>query len=189
MNQDELTVVISQTAALMEQFERRCDHLGGHLQALVQDMNTLAGQLPAIVSQSADASLHTLPAQVVHQARTGLEQAAHGYQERLRASGGEVADSTRVLAGQIRRMEKLHRHLIWKIVGATSLCFALLLAGGIWLSLHYTKVIERNQLSAQLMKAYNEADVNLCGGQLCARVDPKSRRFGDHKQYVLVLPR
>ena len=189
MNQDELTGVISQTALLMEQFERRCEHVGERLQTLIQDMDALTSQLPAVVRQSADASLKALPAQLIHQARDGLEQAAHGYQERLRSSGGEIATSTKVLAEQIRRMEQLHRHLVWKTVGATTICFALLLAGGVWLSVHYTKVIEQNQLSARLMKAYNEADVNLCGEQLCAHVDTRAGRFGEHKQYLLVLPR
>lgn len=189
MNQDELTAVISQTALLMEQFERRCDHIGEHLQALIQDMGALTSQLPAAVRQSADESLKALPAQVADQARGAIEQAALGYQASLRASGGEIAASTKVLAGQIRLMEHLHRHLVWKTVGVTILCFVLLLAGGAWLSMHYTKVIEQNQLSARLMKAYNAADVNLCGEQLCARVDTKGGRFGEHQQYVLVLPR
>lgn len=189
MNQDNLTAMISQTALLMEQFERRCNDVGEHVQAVMRDMDALTGQLPAVVRQSADASLKTLPTQVMQQARSGLEQAAQGYQERLRSSGEDVATSTRVLATQIQRMQQLHRHLIWKVVGATTLCLALLLAGGVWLSMHYAKVIEQNQLSAQLMKAYNEADVTLCGGQLCAHVDTTARRYGEHKQYVPVRSR
>jgi nitric oxide reductase activation protein len=189
MDQNELTALISQTAQLMEQFERRCEHTGEGLQSMVRQLDALTRQLPAVVSQSADASLRTLPAQVLHTTQAGLEQATHHYRERLNASGQQIADSTRVMAGQIQRLEKLHRHLVWKTVGAVTICFALLLAGGIWLSMHYTRVIERNQLSAQLMKAYNEADVTLCDGRLCAHVDPKAKRFGIKGKYVPVAPR
>ncbi len=189
MDQNELSTLISQTAQLMEQFDRRCAHAGDGLQALMRQMDALMRQLPAVVSQSADASLKTLPARGLHTTEAGLEQAAQSYRERLNASGQEIADSTRVLSGKIRRLEKLHRHLVWKTVGATMICFALLLAGGVWLSMHYTKVIERNQLSAQLMKAYNEADVTLCDGRLCAHVDAKAKHFGAQRQYVPVAPR
>ena len=67
---------------------------------------------------------------------------------------------------------------------------ALLLAGGIWLSLHYTRVIAENQLAAETTRAYNQADIARCGdGQLCAHVDLKAKRFGDQGQYVPIRPR
>lgn len=189
MDESELTALISQTAQLMEQFERRCEHTGEGLQTLMRQMDALTRQLPAVVSQAADASLRTLPAQVLRTTKESLEQAAQGYRERLNASGQQITDSARVMARQIQRLEKLHRHLVWKTVGTIAICFALVLGGGLWLSMHYTKIIERNQLSAQLMKVYNEADVTLCDGRLCARVDPKAKHFGTKGQYVLVAPR
>lgn len=189
MDQNDLTALISQTAQLMEQFERRCDHLGERMQGLMQDMQGLTTQLPLIVGQSADASMRMLPGRVVQEAREGLEQVARNYQQRLHASGEEVSGATLALATRIRQLEQLHRHLLWKTVGATVCCLVLLLAGGVWLSMHYRKVIAQNQLSAQLMKAYNEADVNLCDGRLCANIDTKAGRFGEHRQYVPVMAR
>lgn len=189
MNETECMTLVSQAAQLMEQFERRCDHLGGSLQGLMQDMQALTTQLPRVVEQAADASMQTLPARVTHQAREGLGQAVQHFRQHLQASGEEVSSSTHALAGRIGRLEQLHRHLLWQIFGAVALCLALLLAGGAWLSLHYRRVIEQNQLSAQLLKAYNDADVNLCDGQLCARVDLKAPRFGERRQYLPVLRR
>ncbi|MBN8947056.1 MAG: relaxation protein [Rhodanobacter sp.] len=189
MNETECMTLVSQAAQLMEQFERRCDHLGGRLQGLMQDMQALATQLPRVVEQAADASMQALPARVAHETREGLGQAVQYYRQHLQASGEEVSGSAHALAERIERLERLHRHLLWKTFGAVALCLALLLAGGAWLSLHYRKVIEQNQLSAQLLKAYNDADVNLCDGQLCARVDLKAPRFGERRQYLPVLPR
>lgn len=189
MNETECMTLVSQAAQLMEQFERRCDRLGGRLQGLMQDMQALTAQLPRVVEQAADASMQALPARVTRETREGLGQAVQQYRQHLQASGEEVSSSTRALAERIRRLEQLHRHLLWKTFGAVALCLALLLAGGAWLSLHYRKAIEQNRLSAQLLKAYNDADVNLCDGRLCARVDLKAPRFGERRQYLPVLPR
>lgn len=189
MDQQALTALISKTAQLMEQFERRCDHIGTGLHASTKQMDVLTSQLPGVVRQSADTALGVLPEQVLRSTRQGLDQAAHQYQERLDASGRAMAESTRVMTAQIQRLEKLHRHLVWKTVGAVAMCIVLLAVGGSWLSMHYAQVIKQNQLSAQLMKAYNEADVTLCEGRLCAHVEPKARRFGSKGEYLLVAPR
>jgi hypothetical protein len=66
----------------------------------------------------------------------------------------------------------------------------LLLAGGVWLSMHYAKIIEDNQLTAELMTTYNHADLVMCEkNQLCANVDTKAKHYGDRRQYVPVLAR
>ena len=43
--------------------------------------------------------------------------------------------------------------------------------------------VRRYQLSAELLKAYDAADVTLCDGKLCANVDPKGAKSGDEGQY------
>ena len=94
------------------------------------------------------------------------------------------------MSGQLARLERLHRLLLWKTVGAVAACLVLLLAGGAWLSMHYAGVIRDNQLSAELLRAYNGADVTLCdGGRLCANIDTSARRYGERGQYVPVAPR
>jgi hypothetical protein len=59
-----------------------------------------------------------------------------------------------------------------------------LLGGAIWLSMYYTVyyagIIRDNQISADLLKAYNQADVMLCDGRLCAKIG---------KKYLPVEPR
>ena len=48
----------------------------------------------------------------------------------------------------------------------------------------------RESATTFLLRAYNTSDVMLCNdGKLCANVNPKGQRFGDHGQYVLVNPR
>lgn len=190
MQEDELTALISKTAALMEQFERRCDEIDQRLLASSEQLQGLTQYLPDVVRQSADESMQALPGQVLNQVQQGLSRPVADYQQRLDKAGNEVGSVSHALAQQIKRMEKLQQLLIWKVVGITAACFLLLLVGGIWLSMHYTKVIEENQLTADLMKTYNNADLVMCDkGQLCANVDARGKRYGDHKQYIPVLSR
>jgi len=49
--------------------------------------------------------------------------------------------------------------------------------------------VRRNAIETALPRAYNQADVTLCGGRLCANIDESAQRFGDRKQYPRVKPR
>lgn len=53
--------------------------------------------------------------------------------------------------------------------------------------MRHARVIRENRLSADLMKAYNNADVVLGGnGELCANADGKRARRGQRSQYLPV---
>ena len=41
----------------------------------------------------------------------------------------------------------------------------------------------------EMAQQYNEADVRLCDGRLCAKPAPGNKRFGDKGEYILVAPR
>lgn len=190
MQEDELTVLIDKTATLMAQYERRGAAIDARLQALGDTLQGLTRQLPTVVRTSADSVLQTLPAEMGSMMRNGLGQSIGDYRQRLDAAGHDIEKASQALAGQISRLQWLHRQLIWKTTAAVVLTLGLLLAGGAWLSLHYTRLIRDNQLSAELLKAYNGADVILCGnGKLCANVDTRGARYGDNRQYLPVRPR
>ena len=190
MKQDELTDLIDKTATLMTQYERRGAVIDARLQDLGDALHGLTQQLPIVLKTSADGVLQTLPDQIATVLRAGLGQSMADYNQRLGTAGRDVETASQALAGQISRLQRLHRQLIWKTVGVVVFALALLLAGGAWLSLHYTRVIRDNQLSAELLKAYNSADVTLCGnGDLCANVDTRGARYGQHREYLSVKPR
>jgi len=169
-------------AALMEQYEGRLDTASRSLQQLAQ-------QLPGIVQRSTDDQLRRLPSEVMGHVRDGLQKPVHDYQHQLQESRRIVYRGSQTLAEQLQRMERLHRQLIWKVAGITFGSLLLLLVGGSWLSKHYYDEIRENQLSAELLRAYNQADVNLCGGRLCANVESRGPKYGDKKQYRLVALR
>lgn len=190
MQQDELTALIDKTATLMAQYERRGAAIDARLQALADALRSLTQQLPLVVKTSADDVLQALPHEMGTMMRAGLGQSMDDYRQRMDAAGRDVATASQSLAAQLNGLQRLHRQLIWKTVGVVVFALALLLAGGAWLSVHYTGVIRDNQLSAELLKAYNGADVTLCGNaRLCANVETRGARFGEHRQYLAVKPR
>jgi hypothetical protein len=190
VQQEELTALIDKTATLMVQYERRGAAIDARLQAIGDTLQGLTQQLPVVVRTSTEGMLQTLPAEMGSVMRNGLGQQLGDYRQRLDAAGHDVEKASRSLAGQIGQLQRLHRQLIWKATGAVALTLALLLAGGAWLSMHYARVIRDNQLSADLLKAYNRADVTVCGnGSLCANVDARSARYGEHRQYLQVRSR
>ena len=189
MHQDELMALVSKTAALMEQFERRCIEIDERQQALSHDLQRLAQQVPLTIRQSADSSLQMLPRELLGKVQDGLEQPVAAYEQRLREAGVLLGEGSQLLATQLQRMQRLHRHLMWKTAGVALASLLLLVAGGIWLSMHYYRVIGENQVAAGLLKAYNAADVVVCEGRLCANVDRKGSPRGDKGQYLPVRTR
>lgn len=179
MNERELSELLSKAAALVEQFDRRCAQTG-------EDLKTLVQQIPGSVRQSADEQLGRLQEEVTRRISGGIERPVALYERRLQEAGDQLRHASHALAGQLQRAETLHKHLVWKVAAITLGSLILLLPGGSWMSRHYYNEIRNNQISADLMKAYNQADVNLCDGQLCARVDTSAPAHGE---YVPVLPR
>lgn len=190
MQLEELNALIDKTATLMVQYERRGAAIDQRLRALDETLQGLVAQVPAAVRGSTEGLLQTLPAEMTNTVKAGLDRPLHDYRESLHTAGSEIERTARMLAGQIDKLHHLHRLLIWKTLGAVAVALALLLGGGAWLSMHYARVIRDNQLSANLVKAYNRADVVLCGdGQLCANVDTKRARYGDRGEYLPVKSR
>lgn len=189
MQQDELMALISKTAVLMEQFERRCEELERHQRTVAEHLQALAQQVPGVVRQSADESLRGLPGAVMGKLESGLSEPVGAYEKRLKEAGSLLHSGSQTLAGQLKRMEALHKHLMWKVTGAVFGSVALLLLGGGWLLWQYRADIDHSRISAELLRAYNQADVTLCDGRLCANVDDKGKAYGDRKQYRPVQPR
>lgn len=190
MQEEELGMLIAQMAALasqmtasLERFEQRCDRVE-------QRQDALAQQQSVAFIQKADDLLETVSGRVSSTAREGLEPVVADFRHSLRRSATEIVESTNALTQQIVELKRPVRHVMWKLSGVVILTMALLLTGGIWLTMHYTQLIRDSQLSAELLKAYNGADVRVCGeSQLCANVDVHGSRIGDHKQYFVVKSR
>nr|WP_246109267.1 relaxation protein [Vulcaniibacterium gelatinicum] len=180
-----MTALTLRTAALMEQFERRCERIERQCHALAEQLQQATAAVPEQARRSADATLHTLPDTVLRRLEAGLLQAGleppvAAYEQRLQHAGAQLQAGAHALAMQLRRMETLHRQLLWKFAATVIAALALLLAGGAWLGNHYRHELARQRLQADLLRAYNQADVTLCDGRLCARVED-GVRYGDYR--------
>lgn len=189
MHQDELEILIDKTATLMVQYERRGDAIDRRLHTLTEALERVSQQVPAAVGTSVSGVLHSLSEELAATLRGSLEPSMDGFRQSLRVGSGEMTKAVYALALQIGRLQRLHRLLIWKTTAVVLVALGVLLAGGAWLSLHYTRVIEANRIAADLMQAYSSADVVRCGKHLCARVDAKAPRYGERGQYVPIKAR
>jgi hypothetical protein len=179
VNDQTMLALASKMSALVEKFERQCEQSGSELLRLSQ-------QVPAVVRQAVNEQLSRLPEAVLADVRGGIERPVSDYERRLREAGEQIHQASLALSAQFRRAEALHRHLIWKVAGIMLGSLVLMLGGSVWLSSHYYDEIAKNQISATLLKAYNEADVTLCDGHLCVRADKSAKTYGE---YVRVKPR
>ncbi|MGO1002743.1 relaxation protein [Lysobacter sp. CA196] len=184
-----MTALLGRTAVLMEQFERRCEEIGKHQRATCVQLQELSQQVAGTVLQSADESLRGLSGAVIDKVEGGLSQPVEAYEQRLQRAGVLLQQGSLGLAVQIKRLESLHGRLVWKVVVAAFAGVLLLLTGGGWLSWHYRAEVSENRVKADLMRAYNQADVSLCEGRLCANIDTKAKAYGDDKRYRPVRAR
>lgn len=178
-NQESALALVSKLAAVVEQFDRRCEQTS-------RDIRQLTQQVPLAIQRSADEQIKQLTGDVARNVQAGLEQPVHAYEQRLREASQQLQQASTTLAAQLQHAEALHKRLAWKVAGITLGSLTLLWGAGIWLSKHYYDEIRANQVSAELLRAYNQSDVTLCGNQLCAKVDMKDKRYGE---YLPVRPR
>ncbi|CCG38402.1 relaxation protein [Xanthomonas citri pv. mangiferaeindicae] len=189
MNTQDPMELVSKAAALMEQFERRCAELEQLQRRLAQQLEQVAQSLPTVVTRSAEQTLQRVPDTLIRSIQQGMDQPVAGFEKRLQQAGGLIGEGAQSLADQLKRIERGQRLLLWKGAAVVLGSLLLLLGGGGWLLGQYRQQIRDTQLRAELLRAYNAADVTLCGGQLCANVDTKGAAYGDRRQYRLVKPR
>lgn len=118
-----------------------------------------------------------------------MEQPVAGFEKRLQQADSLIGERAHSLSDQPRRIERVQRLLLWKGTAVVIGSLLLLLAGGEWLLPQYRDEIRNNQLRAELLRAYNGADVMLCDRRLCANVETKGATYGDRRQYRPVRPR
>lgn len=181
-----ILAVASRAAELMEVFERRCVQLEQRQMGITSNLHGLLSHLPDIARKSADEQLSRLPDAVIRLVQGGIDRPVNAYEQRLREAGTQLQQSTDALSRRIEAMDRIHRWLIWKVAAVTFGCLVLLSCGGGWLLWKYRGEIRDHQVQAELLRAYNQADVNLCDGQLCARVETGGKKYGE---YVRVKPR
>lgn len=160
---------IHRIAALIEHFDRCCEQSAAQLRQVTQ-------QVPRVLRKSAEDELKRLPGEVMR----SVHQTVTDYERRLEDTVQRLQKTVGVLTTQLERAEKASQRNVWKGTVVTWATLVVLLAGGGYLLTGYRAEINRSQITADLLRAYNQADVTLCDGRLCAKVEWKDKRFGEY---------
>ncbi|HIE5097084.1 relaxation protein [uncultured Stenotrophomonas sp.] len=191
VNEHDLDALVARTALLMAQFQRMQADLEQQQSQAIASLEQLSRILPVQLRSSADAALGAVGREGAAMVQGALQQPLKAYETQLAQSATRLADSAQTLAGSIDQQRRVARSVAWKSVASAVAAVSLVLGGGAWLGTRYRADLERDRIQAELMRAYNQADVVLCGKpqRLCANVDSKGPAYGEGRRYRPVRPR
>lgn len=183
MQKEDIEALAFKTGALLEQFVRYCEQQGQHQTAMAERLQYAIGSVPEQMKQSADKLFSTLPQTVMVQLDSGLSAPIKGYERKLQQSGEQLQERVGQLTRQLAQLESFSRRLLWKVAAVVIAALLVAVIGGATAVSYYRDQIKQSQLSADLLHAYNQADVTLCDGRLCANIDKVGQKYGEHGQY------
>lgn len=189
MQADELMDVAVKTATLMEQFDRRSEAISRDNRQVAQELLQLADAIPARIGQSASSLFDTISDDAARRVRAAIDRPLSALNKEIVDGVERVGGMSRGLEAQINRLETLHRALVWKVFACVFGAIGLLALSAVLLGGYYEGQVRQNRIAADLLRAYNRADVRLCDGRLCANVDPGATHYGKTGEYVVVRPR
>lgn len=183
MHEEEVEALIAQMAALMEQSRQRDARME-------QRQDALAQRLSALFDQKADNFLQTVSGQTSSAVREGLRPPTDDYQRRVRELTTEAGQTTQVLKSTRADVTSQRRLMWWGMAAVVLVSVVSLVVNYQMLYGEYQRKYEQLLMAVPYLDAVNRSDLVPCGdGRLCARVDDKSPRYGDKKQYRVVAPR
>lgn len=183
LQKEDIEALAYKTGTLLEQFVRYCEQQGQHQTAMAERLQYAIGSVPEQMKQSADKVFSALPQTVAAQLDSGLSEPIKGYQRRLEQSGEQLQERVGQLTRQLTQLESFSRRLVWKVAAVVIAALLVAVIGGAMAVSYYRDQIRQSQLSADLLRMYNQADVTLCGERLCANVDKSGQKYGDRGQY------
>lgn len=177
-NPDALHDLLGKMAVLVARFDRHCAQSREALQ-------TSARQVPEQVRASTDQHMDQLRMALSAQFGSAIEQPVATCVQQLNASSAQLQQASEALAAQAQRARQVHRGLLWKSTGAAGVALLAILIAGVAATRYYAGEVERQRISADLLRAYNAADVQLCGERLCVRPDGGADAHGGYIQAAL----
>jgi hypothetical protein len=185
MQADDMKKAAIQVASLMERLSRASQEMSQSSKQATEHLQHAAQAAPAVLRQAADEALKELSANTVKAVHHGLNGPLDGFNRQVLDQVNRINGVMYTLDQAQQRMASTARKLALLVASVIATMLLVVVAGSglLW---HYKTVIAQNQISAELMQAFNQADVRFCGDRLCARVDKSDKRFGD---YVPLKPR
>lgn len=175
----------SQVAMLLERLSRMSQSMDERQRQAMEQQESTVRALPDVLRQAANQTLSGIAEDTAQSVRAGLTEPLADVAQRAERYQHFMQASTEAMARTQRKLIGFTHKAIWLVAGLL-LIIVPVVATGSYLGWHYSQVIAQHRVEADLLRAYNEADVRLCGTQLCARVDRTDKRYGD---YLPVKPR
>ena len=175
----------SHVAMLLERLSRVSESMDTrHRQAAEQQERTVQS-LPGILRQAADETLGNIAADAAQSLRTGLNKPLAEVAQQATSHHRDMRESTDAMIRVQHTLTGVVNRSIWLMAGVLAMLVLVTAVGG-YLGWHYKQIIAQHQIQAELLQAYDQADVRWCAKQLCARVDRADKRYGD---YFPIKPR
>jgi hypothetical protein len=175
-----------QAASVMERVARLNQELSQSNLRAADTLERTANAMPIILQNATQTTLGQFTSDIAKAVHGGLSQPLGDFNRYLIDSVKHIDGIKHGMVQSRDQVAAVVDKLRWLVVGVLATMLLSIVAGGglLW---HYRSVIADNQFRADLMRAYNQADVRLCDdGRLCARVDRSDKRYGD---YAPIKPR
>lgn len=175
----------SQVAMLLERLSRMSESMEERQRQAMEQQERTVRALPDVLRQVANQTLSGMAEDATQSVRTGLNEPLADVAQRADQHQRFMQASTEAMARTQRKLIGFTHKAIWLVAGLLLIILPVV-ATGSYLGWHYSQVIAQHRIEADLLRAYNQADVRLCDARLCARVDRSDKRYGD---YLPVKPR
>lgn len=180
MQTHDLHRVAREAAELMERLSRAAQQLRQDNRQACEQLERLTQDLPGVLRQSIDQSLRRLADGTVETVQRGLSDPMERFSRQVVEEANRLNAQVAQMAQARDEIQATTRKLAWMVAG-TIVAMLSLGAGTVGVLWHYKGEIARHRIDAELLRAYNQADVTLCDGRLCARVEKLDRRFGEYR--------
>ncbi|NYZ62863.1 hypothetical protein [Luteimonas deserti] len=178
ITEDALHDLLAKMAVLVAQFDRHCAQSREALQ-------TSAREIPQQVRASADQQMERLHTALSAQVGSAIERPVARCMQQLDASSAQLQRASDALAAQAQRSDRVHRGALWKSTGVAGVALLAILIAGASSARYYAGEVQRQRISAELLRAYNAADVQLCGERLCVRPEADADVQGGYVRAAL----
>lgn len=169
----------SQTAMLLERLSRMSESMEERQRQAMEKQERTVRALPDVLRQAADQTLSGMAEEATQSVRIGLNEPLADVARRADEHRRFMQASTEAMARTQRKLIRFTHKALWLVVGLLTVILPVV-ATGSYLGWHYAQVIAQHRIEADLLRAYNQADVRLCDTHLCARVDRSDKRYGDY---------
>ncbi len=177
-------------AVIADRLDARSEQAVQGVEAGASTLARSAQRLETGAGQFARQAVQAIDEQAQQAIANGAALALADVEERLRHAADTAGRAADVMGERHRRLARSQKTLVAAALVALVAGWALAV-GGAWLWVESSRqAVARHHVEARLLSAINASDIVLCAdGRLCANVDDRGARQGDHRQYQAVRPR